>query len=69
MKKQTLINNLFRALTMLTPILMIIKSMFDKHFQNVLIEIIMLIIYILIIAFLIGFIVGTKTKDATDREK
>jgi hypothetical protein len=71
MEKEKFLTNLFRLLTILTPMLMLVKSMSDKSFHNIHIELIITSVYALIIVFIIGFLKGSnlsekaKQKDKT----
>lgn len=60
MQKGKFVTDFFRALAILTPILMILKSMIDKRFKSIRSEIIVIIIYIVLIIFLVGFIIGSN---------
>ncbi len=60
MQKERFVTGFFRFIGIAGPILMLIKSMFDKHLKSIEVEIILLTIYCLLIVFFLGFIWGCK---------
>ncbi len=70
MQKEKFLTNFFRIVTILTPLLMLIKSIIDKNFKNVTIEILIIMVYLMLIIFLIGFFRGIAIgKGLTENNK
>ena len=72
MNKDNFLTGFFRVVTILTPLLMLIKSIVDKNFKKIGIEITIFSIYLLLLVFLFGFVKGFHIGKQTiqrDEEK
>ena len=69
MQKEQFLNNYFRFLAVMSPLLMLIKSIWDKNFKHVIGECIILSLYALLLIFLWGFHRGATTNNKSDSSR
>jgi glycerol uptake facilitator-like aquaporin len=68
MEKEKFIVNFFRIITLLTPLLMLLKSMLEKNFKNVVVEVIVILIYLMLIILLAGYLTGSSRNEKLRNE-
>lgn len=55
METEKFLISFYRFVALFTPIVMLLKSMWDKDFKGLAFETVFLVLYLLLLAFILGF--------------